>query len=91
MSGAIMSELMNKEVVDNLIEYFLTQDKKVVCRLLANAMIDYNRLYFIDSLSTSELSSLTYRIEQNSIEVRKFAENGPDGDLTPIIIEHDKF
>ncbi len=76
-----MKSISNKEVIDRLIEYLLTQDPKIVARSLANAMIDFNRMYHLLDLPLNERNNLLNRIEKNSKEVRRFAEHGPDGDL----------
>jgi len=76
--------ISNKEVIQKLTQYFMNQDKSLVCRLLANAMIDYNRIYNSDILPDDELENLNFRIRQNSNELKKFIDNGCscDEDLT---------
>jgi hypothetical protein len=77
----------NKEVVEELVKYFLTQDPAIVARLLANAWIDYNRISRSVSLSKEERSCLSYRILMNAQEVARFDKEGPKGDLKPIVYE----
>ena len=72
----------NKEVIDKLQEYFLTQDPKVVCRILANIMIDVRRIHWSHNLPEDELERLVERIKKNSEQLKDFIENGPRGNLT---------
>ncbi len=72
----------NKEVIDKLQEYFLTQDPKVVCRMLANMMIDIRRMYWSQNLPKDELERFFERTKKNSEQLKDFIENGPRGNLT---------
>lgn len=65
----------NKDLIDKLQDYFLTQDPKIVTRILANCMVDFHRLYTIEHLPFEEVDCLFKRIEENAISLRKFAEN----------------
>lgn len=75
-------EKTNKQIIQELIDYLMAQDKKVVCRVLANMMIDFNRIDTIDSLPDIEKSNLKIRIINNAQAVRDFAFNGPKGNLS---------
>lgn len=71
----------NKEVIDKLQKYFLTQDILLVTRGYANAIIDLNRFMNFDELSDEEQSRLLERIEFNMAEVVKLIENNDTSDL----------
>ena len=77
----------NKQVIEELVAYFITQDQKVVARLLANAMIDFNRLDLYEKMTPQETKSFWNRVGRNALSVRKFAKDGPNGDLKPIVYE----
>lgn len=72
----------NKKVINELQEYFLKQDPKIVARFLANMMIDLNRLYSIEELSENERKCLEFRMEHNIQQLRNFAKYGPTDGLT---------
>jgi hypothetical protein len=72
----------NKDVIDKLQAYFLQQDPQVLTRLTANMMVDFHRLYSIESLPFEEVECLFQRIERNALSLRDFVENGPKGPLT---------
>jgi dsDNA-binding SOS-regulon protein len=72
----------NKEVVEKLINFFLSQDAKVVARILANNMIDFNRIAEIESLPEDERERLFTRIARNADALKCFVKNGPKDDLT---------
>jgi hypothetical protein len=72
----------NKEILDKLTDYLLTQDHKVVCRVLANHMLDQLRLHNLEILPADEADRLFKRIELNANSLRDFALNGPKGNLT---------
>jgi len=74
--------LTNKEVVEKLETYFLEQDHKVVCRLLANMRIDIHRFNYLDQFSNDELISFLRCQEMNKRELEDFIKNGPRGPLT---------
>lgn len=46
--------MTNKEVVDKLQSYYLTQDTVTIARLCANYAIDINRFYNFEHLSIEE-------------------------------------
>lgn len=71
----------NKKLIEELVEYFSKQDQKIVCRFLANAMIDLHRIRNISTLPAKELESLLFRIEHNSDELIKFSKYGVKTDL----------
>lgn len=76
-------EITNKEVIDKLQQYFLKQDAKVVARMLANQIIDLNRLWGIESLDKDERLSLTERMGHNLKEFHKLirSEDGKEETL----------
>lgn len=76
----------NKELIQELTEYFLTQDPQIVAKTLAAVMIDMNRLINMDSLSIEEKASLIARVHVNNASLSKFAKNGPESDLKLYII-----
>ncbi len=72
----------NKEIIDALVEYFVEQDKVILSRILANFMIDFNRVKHIKMLEAEEKKCLLKRIDHNSNSLKKFIENGPSGPLS---------
>ncbi len=72
----------NKEVINALTSYFLEQDKEILCRLLANYMIDMNRVFVFDALPKEEQECLHFRIQKNCEALHKFITDGPSGPLT---------
>jgi len=72
----------NKEIIDSLVEYFLTQEPRIVCRALANMLIDNNRIYNYNELPKEEADSLKTRMKKNLEKLHYFIENGPNGNLT---------
>jgi hypothetical protein len=80
-SGNEKGLMDNKEVMDRLQEYYLTQDPKVVALCLASAMIDINRIYNLNDLPQAESESLRVRITLLVKELHKFIEKGPSGDI----------
>lgn len=77
----------NKEVIDRLVEYFLTQDPAIVARMFANAIVDLNRVYHIDQLSDSEIACLFDRMEHNREQVIKLIEDGPHGNINLKLVQ----
>lgn len=71
----------NKQVIAELTEYFLTQDPKVIAKACAATMIDVMRMWEFDKLTIPEKKSLMDRVYLNVEALRKFSENGPDGQL----------
>jgi len=67
----------NKQVIEELTEYFLKSDPKEVARSLANFMLDIHRLTIIDALPEKERLNLCERIELNNKEFVRFAKEGP--------------
>lgn len=80
----------NKEIIDRLQEYFLTQDAQIVARSLAGLMIDLNRMMIFSSLSNMERVNLMDRMEINRRSLIKFIEMGEGGDLVLFNIESEK-
>lgn len=74
--------MTNKELIEKLVEYFLTQDSKVVARILANQMIDMRRLILLDRLPKEEAASVIKRSLLNMKELERFSRQGPKGDIT---------
>lgn len=72
----------NKEIINELTEYFITQDIHVVAKTLAATMIDVKRMWEFQSLELEEQKSLLYRVQMNVETIKKFAQMGPDGKLT---------
>ena len=56
----------NKELINELEAYFLTQDSKVIARTLAAMMIDIHRLMNMDTLGKNEKHNLITRSYFNS-------------------------
>ena len=71
----------NKDIIIRLIDYLLTQDPKIVARLLANAMLDYYRIAYPHLLTKEEHERLMLRIHYNAQSYADFAKNGAQGDL----------
>ncbi len=72
--------MTNKEVVDKLQLYYLTQDPKMVARICANFALDLNRFLNIDDLDDDEKEDFLRRISFNVGEIYKFVR-GEDLDL----------
>lgn len=79
----------NKEVIGKLIEYYLTQDPKMIARVLANCMVDFNRLTHYQGLSPDELERLEGRLKFNDEALRKFAKDEKHEDLKLFIFKED--
>lgn len=71
----------NKEIINKLTKYFVTQDKEVVARCLASMMIDFNRIFHLKTLPADEKALLNARVIANVLSLRKFIKQGPSGDL----------
>jgi|HubBroStandDraft_3_1064219.scaffolds.fasta_scaffold253604_2 hypothetical protein len=71
----------NKEVIDALTKYFITQDKETVARCLASMIIDFNRIFHLQTLPEEEKALLNARVIANVLSLRKFIKNGPEGDI----------
>lgn len=71
----------NKEVIDALQDYFLTQDPKTMCRTLAALMIDMNRMMRLDELGVDERNNLLARMILNQEQLYKFIKDGPSGNV----------
>lgn len=63
-------EITNKEVINKLCDYFMTQDRTVVSRLCANLIIDLNR-YHYDYSCPHNISTLKKRIDHLMQQVNK--------------------
>lgn len=71
----------NKQAIEKIKEYCLTQDKENVCHALAALMIDINRIYYIDRLDEKERHNLQMRMKINIAEMQRFLIEGPDSDF----------
>ena len=71
----------NKQVIAELTEYFLTQDPRVIAKACAANMIDIMRMWEFQTLPPDEQKSLMDRIYLNVEALKKFAKEGPDGNL----------
>lgn len=71
----------NKEVIDALTKYFVTQEPETVARCLAAMMIDFNRIFYLKELPEAEKAMLNARVIANVLSLRKFIKDGPNGDL----------
>ncbi len=71
----------NKLVIQELTEYFLQQDIKVIARALAASMLDIHRFMNMDTLGPKELNNLIFRSKHVSKELIKFSKEGADGPL----------
>lgn len=71
----------NKEAMDKLQAYYLTQDPAIVARGLASLLIDMNRLKHVDSLGEKEAQCLEVRLNLMMDELQDFVKNGPKHDL----------
>lgn len=77
----------NKELIDALQEFFLTQDPKVIAHTLAIFMIDLQRILNFENLEKDEQESLHFRILKNVQEIQKFAkESPPDNERLKYVI-----
>ena len=74
-----MMDISNKEIIEKLIAYYKKQDVDIIYRVLANCMIDFNRLDTIDKLPIEEKTMLQLRIKLNAQELRKFVKEGDKG------------
>lgn len=68
--------MTNKELLDKLQEYYLTQDPKTVARCLANCMLDIMRTFCFLELHPDERRSLVERNFQNNRQLQQFIKNG---------------
>ncbi len=69
----------NKELINELEAYFITQDQKVIARTLASMMIDIHRFMNLDQLQENEFTNLIIRSKANSDSLMRFAEFGAEG------------
>ena len=71
----------NKQVIAELTEYFLTQEPRVIAKACAATMIDVMRMWEFQTLPIDQQKSLIDRIYLNVQALKKFAKDGPDGNL----------
>ena len=71
----------NKDVIDALVKYFLSQNPALIARGLANCMLDLSRFLYIGELETHEQEVLLARTEKNVESLNKFIIDGPDGSI----------
>ena len=68
----------NKEVIEKLVKYFREDcDIEVIYRSFANALIDLNRAYSLETLPKSEKALFKKRLKRNIEELHSFLEKGP--------------
>ncbi len=71
----------NKRVLEGLQKYFMeNSDFKTVSRLLANMLIDFNRMMAVESLPQEEQVILLARCHANLYQLNKFIRNDFKGD-----------
>lgn len=70
-------EKTNKELINELQDFFLKQDPSIIARILAGMMIDMNRIMSMDTLGKNEKDCLLVRMEANRNELVRFAKEGP--------------
>jgi hypothetical protein len=80
----------NKEVIDRLQAYYLTQDPSVVARALASILIDMNRLKHFGELGDKEAQCLEIRLNLMMDELQDFVKNGPRHDMKIIKMNSDE-
>ena len=72
--------MTNKEVIDKLQAFYLTQDPEKVARICANFAVDLNRFLHVDDLDDDEKEDFLGRIAFNVGEIYKFSR-GEDLDI----------
>ncbi len=72
----------NKEIIEELIEYYKKQDLETVCRTLANCQVDLNRWTNIHLCEHKERESLIKRTRINAKELQRFLREGGKESLT---------
>ncbi len=80
----------NKEVILELTDYFMRQEKETICLALAGMMIEINRFYNFSTLDEEEREDLMRRTRCNLEELDKFVSGGVHGEFN-IITTHDRF
>ena len=65
----------NKEVITNLKSYFLKQDHDVLAHALAAFMIDFNRIYYYNSMPEEERKNLGMRLKANVDQLQEFMKS----------------
>jgi hypothetical protein len=80
----------NKEVMDRLQAYYLTQDPSVVARALASILIDMNRLKHFGELADKEAQCLEIRLNLMMDELQDFVKNGAKHDMKIIKMNSDE-
>ena len=71
----------NKESLQRLKEYLLSQPPEVVATICSGLMLDIHRYANFSQLSKHEVNSLVGRTLKNSEQVQNFIKNGPSGDI----------
>lgn len=75
--------MTNKDLIDKLCKYFKEDcDHDIVCRLLANMMIDMHRIRNFEHIAHEERESLNLRMIHNEFQLEKFIKK--DGKLPGI-------
>lgn len=67
----------NKDLIDELQDFYLEQNPKDIARALANVLIDIHRFVNIQSLGDAEKKNLIFRSKKNCDELENFAKHGP--------------
>lgn len=65
----------NKDLIDKLQDYLLTQSPQDVARIAANAMIDLGRFWDINDLDENEKNCFLERMAHNVNQLKKFAQD----------------
>jgi hypothetical protein len=83
-------QMTNKELLDKLQAFLLTQDPNVVSRCFANHLLDMYRINNFSDLPQTEKDSLIKRIQLNASTLADFAANGPKGTLKQHVEHSDR-
>jgi hypothetical protein len=76
----------NKEAIDKLKAYFITQDHDIICYSLAALMVDLHRIYYIKDIPDDEKHNLQMRTQINIAEMQRFLKEGPESEMKNIKI-----
>jgi len=72
--------ITHKEIIAGLVEYYLSQDPKMVARLCANFYIDICRMMEFSELDIESQASLQTRLLHNRKNLMKFIKKGCQDD-----------
>lgn len=73
--------MTNKEMIEKLTNYFMSQDSLLVANSCAHLIIDLNRFYNFNDLSENERNDLFERVSYNLSEAVKAATSTNPSDL----------